>query len=193
MAAITSMVPVYGGDGGEGKTVQWSAWLSRTGLDPAAAHKYAVLFSENELEKEDIAHFDHEFLLSMGISIAKHRLEILKLAHRERRRRHPLPSRPVARLLAAAGSARRRLARCLRSLAGGSGGGGTGPPPSSALVAPHRSPFSGGIWANAAVKWGGSKPLRRGTPMLTDGGRRRNAGGGDERRWDCMFQDLRPT
>ncbi|CAA7407531.1 unnamed protein product [Spirodela intermedia] len=191
------MVPVYGGGRGEGKAVQWSAWLSRTGLDPAAAHQYAVLFAENELEEEDIAHFDHEFLLSMGISIAKHRLEILKLAHRELRRRHPPPSRPVARLLAAAGSARRRLVRCLRSLASGGGGGGAGPP-SSALVAPHRSPFPGGIWASAVVKWGGRKPLRRGKPMLTDGSRRRNGGGsgnggGDERRWDCMFQDLRPT
>ncbi|KAK4775167.1 hypothetical protein SAY86_010102 [Trapa natans] len=63
--------------------MDWSAWLSKTGLDPALVHAYGLEFTRNELQGEDLAYFDHEFLQSMGISVAKHRLEILKLARKD--------------------------------------------------------------------------------------------------------------
>lgn len=65
--------------------MDWSAWLSKSSLQPSLAHEYGLLFSNNELEEEDIKHLDHEFLLSMGISVGKHRLEILKLGRKERK------------------------------------------------------------------------------------------------------------
>ncbi|KAE8726241.1 Major facilitator superfamily protein isoform 1 [Hibiscus syriacus] len=63
--------------------MDWYSWLSRTGLEPSLVYKYALAFSGNELEREDLPYFNHEFLQSMGISVAKHRLEILKLAWKE--------------------------------------------------------------------------------------------------------------
>ncbi|KAK4786291.1 hypothetical protein SAY86_002980 [Trapa natans] len=63
--------------------MDWSAWLSKTGLNPALVHEYGLEFTRNELQAEDLAYFDHEFLQSMGISVAKHRLEILKLARKD--------------------------------------------------------------------------------------------------------------
>ncbi|KAG4145893.1 hypothetical protein ERO13_D05G122750v2 [Gossypium hirsutum] len=60
--------------------MDWFSWLSKTGLEPSLVYEYGLSFSHNELEEEDIVYLDHEFLQSMGISIAKHRLEILKLA-----------------------------------------------------------------------------------------------------------------
>ncbi|EOA39338.1 hypothetical protein CARUB_v10012382mg [Capsella rubella] len=79
----------------------WFSWLSRTNLEPCLIHEYGLSFSHNELEQEDIAYFNHEFLQSMGISIAKHRLEILKLARRERKNAPPLTSRSISRILVA--------------------------------------------------------------------------------------------
>ncbi|RVW30507.1 hypothetical protein CK203_098840 [Vitis vinifera] len=64
--------------------MDWFSWLSKTGLEPSLVYEYALAFSQNELEEEDISYFNHEFLQSMGISIAKHRLEILKLARKEK-------------------------------------------------------------------------------------------------------------
>jgi hypothetical protein len=75
--------------------MDWYAWLSAARLDQAVAYEYALVFSRNELEADDLAYFDHEFLHSMGVSVAKHRLEILKLARRSRRRA-ALSSRLVA-------------------------------------------------------------------------------------------------
>ncbi|KAJ6699884.1 hypothetical protein OIU79_013016 [Salix purpurea] len=63
--------------------MDWFSWLSRSGLDPSLIYEYGLAFARNELQAEDLAYFDHEFLQSMGISIAKHRLEILKLARKE--------------------------------------------------------------------------------------------------------------
>ncbi|KAL4296200.1 hypothetical protein GQ457_12G024340 [Hibiscus cannabinus] len=63
--------------------MDWFSWLSKTGLDPSLVYKYGLAFSGNELRMEDLAYFNHEFLQSMGISVAKHRLEILKLARKE--------------------------------------------------------------------------------------------------------------
>ncbi|CAM8877389.1 unnamed protein product [Rhodiola kirilowii] len=59
--------------------MDWFKWLSSTNLDPSLVHQYGILFTNNELQDEDIPFFNHEFLQSMGITIAKHRLEILKL------------------------------------------------------------------------------------------------------------------
>ncbi|KAK8491180.1 hypothetical protein GQ457_03G045600 [Hibiscus cannabinus] len=63
--------------------MDWYSWLSKTSLEPSLVYEYGFAFSRNELEKEDLAYFNHEFLQSMGISVAKHRLEILKLARKE--------------------------------------------------------------------------------------------------------------
>uniref|UniRef100_A0A6N2K120 SAM domain-containing protein n=1 Tax=Salix viminalis TaxID=40686 RepID=A0A6N2K120_SALVM len=63
--------------------MDWFSWLSRSGLDPSLIYEYGLAFARNELQAEDMAYFDHEFLQSMGISIAKHRLEIIKLARKD--------------------------------------------------------------------------------------------------------------
>ncbi|XP_071696089.1 uncharacterized protein [Rutidosis leptorrhynchoides] len=60
--------------------MDWFSWLSKTHLEPSFIHEYAQAFSHNQLEEDDISYFNHEFLQSMGIFIAKHRLEIIKLA-----------------------------------------------------------------------------------------------------------------
>ncbi|KAG8388256.1 hypothetical protein BUALT_Bualt02G0106800 [Buddleja alternifolia] len=71
--------------------MDWFTWLSRTNLDPSLVYNYSLTFSHNELEQEDVPYFTHEFLQSMGISIAKHRVEILKLARKHHgTRTHPI-------------------------------------------------------------------------------------------------------
>ncbi|KAL6952945.1 hypothetical protein U1Q18_028219 [Sarracenia purpurea var. burkii] len=61
----------------------WFSWLSKTSLDRSAVYEYGLMFIRNELEEDDKKFFNHEFLQSMGISVAKHRLEILKLVKKE--------------------------------------------------------------------------------------------------------------
>ncbi|ONM13049.1 uncharacterized protein [Zea mays] len=94
--------------------MDWHAWLSGARLEPALVYEYALVFARNELEADDVAFLDHEFLHSMGISVAKHRLEILKLAWRDRRSRGRAgagrPAAALARLLLG------RVARYVRSL-----------------------------------------------------------------------------
>ncbi|ESW27091.1 hypothetical protein PHAVU_003G172900 [Phaseolus vulgaris] len=63
--------------------MDWFSWLSRTTLEPSLIYDYGLTFARNELQLEDACYFNHEFLQSMGISIAKHRLEILKLVKKE--------------------------------------------------------------------------------------------------------------
>lgn len=72
--------------------MDWFVWLSKTSLDPSHVYDYAVIFTYNELEEDDMLCFNHEFLQNMGIAVAKHRLEILKLARKEKRGRivHPM-------------------------------------------------------------------------------------------------------
>ncbi|XP_050232313.1 uncharacterized protein LOC126681006 [Mercurialis annua] len=65
--------------------MDWFSWLSKTALEPTLVYEYSLLFSQNELEEEDISYFNHEFLQSMGISVAKHRLEILKQARKQKK------------------------------------------------------------------------------------------------------------
>ncbi|KZV44165.1 hypothetical protein F511_22517 [Dorcoceras hygrometricum] len=73
--------------------MDWFLWLSKTNLDPFLVYEYTLAFTQNELEKDDIFHFNHDFLRSMGISVAKHRLEILKLATEEKKSAPHLVSR----------------------------------------------------------------------------------------------------
>ncbi|EEF30934.1 conserved hypothetical protein [Ricinus communis] len=63
--------------------MDWFSWLSRSSLEPSLIYEYGLAFARNELQAEDLTYFNHEFLQSMGISVAKHRLEILKLARKE--------------------------------------------------------------------------------------------------------------
>ncbi|KAI5674436.1 hypothetical protein M9H77_14800 [Catharanthus roseus] len=63
--------------------MDWYSWLSKTNLDPSLTYEYGLSFTRNELQKEDLVYFNHEFLLSLGINVAKHRLEILKLSRKE--------------------------------------------------------------------------------------------------------------
>ncbi|CAA2972047.1 uncharacterized protein LOC111372002 [Olea europaea subsp. europaea] len=70
--------------------MDWFSWLSNTGLEPYLVRHYAFTFLHNELQQDDIAYFSHELLQSMGITVAKHRLEILKLAMKEKVRIHPM-------------------------------------------------------------------------------------------------------
>lgn len=64
-------------------SMDWFSWLSKTTLDTSLVFEYGIVFARNKLQLDDIAYFNHEFLQSMGISVAKHRLEILKLARKE--------------------------------------------------------------------------------------------------------------
>ncbi|WJX42729.1 hypothetical protein P8452_29928 [Trifolium repens] len=79
--------------------MDWFSWLSKTNLDPSLVYEYGLTLAHNELEQEDMVYFNHEFLQSMGISIAKHRLEILKLARKEKGKRQP--PRPISKIMVA--------------------------------------------------------------------------------------------
>ncbi|KAL6523509.1 hypothetical protein OROGR_017112 [Orobanche gracilis] len=63
--------------------MDWYSWLSKANLEPTIVCDYGLAFMRNELQKDDLSYFNHEFLQSIGISVARHRLEILKLARRE--------------------------------------------------------------------------------------------------------------
>ncbi|QCE02136.1 uncharacterized protein LOC114166197 [Vigna unguiculata] len=93
--------------------MDWFSWLSKTSLEPTLVYEYGLTFAHNELEEEDMIYFNHEFLMSMGISIAKHRLEILKLARKVKGKR--APPRPVARLMVAIKRTKRCLANYFRT------------------------------------------------------------------------------
>ncbi|XP_031131748.1 uncharacterized protein LOC116033129 [Ipomoea triloba] len=72
---------------GEEEAMDWYSWLSKSSsLEPSHVYEYGLVFTRNELKDEDLRHFNHEFLQSMGISVAKHRLEILKLARNKEAR-----------------------------------------------------------------------------------------------------------
>ncbi|KAL5229983.1 hypothetical protein ABZP36_028759 [Zizania latifolia] len=57
----------------------WYAWLCKAGPQPDVAFEY----TRNGLGVADLRHLNHDFLATMGVAIAKHRLGILKLAKRE--------------------------------------------------------------------------------------------------------------
>ncbi|EES11537.1 hypothetical protein BDA96_06G260200 [Sorghum bicolor] len=186
--------------------MDWHAWLSGARLEPVLVYEYALVFARNELEPDDVVFFDHEFLHSMGISVAKHRLEILKLAWRERDRRSRARPAALARLLLG------RVARYVRSLVRRDEDGSTAlvlvPSQQQQHDAFGRSPC-GGVSMHKQQRRGG-KALRRAksepkgpTPRFSVGGRAAAAvhavgdvegGDGDEMvRWDRLFQDLKPN
>ncbi|KAF1887187.1 hypothetical protein Lal_00040787 [Lupinus albus] len=77
--------------------MDWFSWLSRTNLDPSLMEDYGLTFARNELQLEDASYFNHEFLQSMGISIAKHRLEIMKLVKKEEAEAATRPNKKLSK------------------------------------------------------------------------------------------------
>jgi len=51
----------------------WNSWLADIKLQ-----KYAKLLKDNKLEENDLVHFNHELLSSVGINNAKDRLHMLQ-------------------------------------------------------------------------------------------------------------------
>ncbi|KAL5199261.1 hypothetical protein ABZP36_020464 [Zizania latifolia] len=175
-----------------GMGMDWYSWLAKTGLAPALTYEYGLLFNQNELERGDAAHFDHDLLKSMGIAVAKHRLEILKLARKDAGSAVAGgdESSSYARLVRKAG---RCIARCARRLArGGSGGGGGGGRGASVTVVP-RICSSG----DDAVRVGAVQRRRRSVKkmvlMITDGAAVAGARGGGRfsgsQKASLMFHD----
>ncbi|KAL6507027.1 hypothetical protein OROHE_022162 [Orobanche hederae] len=201
--------------------MDWFAWLSKTGLHPSIVYKYGLALAHNELEQDDVSYFNHEFLQSMGISIAKHRLEILKLARKETSR--TVFARPLSRILTAVRRTKRRISKYLRAWTRRDDS------PASALALVPRRSYSG-RWKESmskrnkrlAVSKPGGTPLllTNGSPMLFDSPRINSfaspnleyeVDGNDDRkmmdgdydeywsspvkeiRWDTMFQNLKPT
>jgi hypothetical protein len=97
--------------------MDWYEWLSRAGLGEDLAAEYALLFESNELDAADVRHLDHAFLATMGVAVAKHRLEILKLARKDSSGITVLPWRATRMLAVAAQRSARSVAGCLRSAA----------------------------------------------------------------------------
>ncbi|KAM7253990.1 hypothetical protein ACFE04_031672 [Oxalis oulophora] len=91
--------------------MDWFSWLSKSSLERSIVYEYGLTFTHNQLEEDDIAYFNHEFLQSMGISIAKHRLEILKLVRKEK-----LPHQPMSRLLGAIKKTKRYVSKYMKNL-----------------------------------------------------------------------------
>ncbi|KAE7997283.1 hypothetical protein FH972_001930 [Carpinus fangiana] len=191
--------------------MDWFSWLSKTGLEPSLVYEYGLAFAHNELEEDDIVYFNHEFLQSMGISIAKHRLEILKLARKEK----GASPRPMSRLLVAIRRTKRCLGKYIRTWIRRE--------ESSALMVVPR-PGYGSRWKGAMVKRNkrlmttAAATAKQGRLLLTNGSPRRvesfsspvvydlrkeekmESGddgywltGVEEIRWDTLFQDLKPT
>lgn len=137
--------------------MDWFSWLSKTGLEPSLTYEYGLAFARNELQEADMAHFNHEFLQSMGICIAKHRLEILKLAKQETGESH----HTLAAFLQAISKAKRNFTRRVSKL------GFHGDSALSSL------PFSGsfrGPWKKASSRKNGSPAgFKPATLLLTDG------------------------
>ncbi|KAJ1260102.1 hypothetical protein BS78_10G206500 [Paspalum vaginatum] len=158
--------------------MDWYAWLSRTGLAPSLTHEYGRLFSRNELEPGDAPHFDHDLLKSMGIAVAKHRLEILKLAKKQQAAEEeeggPPPSSSSAARLAR--RATRCVARCVRRLAAGGGGGRRAGGASSVSVVPRICSGDDAVRVgavqrkNAAANSNANTAAKKMVLMITDGG-----------------------
>ncbi|OIW18607.1 hypothetical protein TanjilG_13359 [Lupinus angustifolius] len=79
--------------------MDWFSWLSRTNLDPSLIYDYGLTFARNELQLEDSIYFNNEFLQSMGISVAKHRLEILKLVKKEEAESAKHPNKNLSKVI----------------------------------------------------------------------------------------------
>jgi len=196
--------------------MDWFSWLSKSGLEPSLVYEYGLTFAHNELEEEDMFYFNHEFLQSMGISIAKHRLEILKLARKEKGK----SPRAVARLAVAIKRTKNTFASYVRTLMHKEESSSS----NSALVVvpvPPSRPSSSGLgkrWKSAMMKRGkkqetlfltnGSStvvPAQPGfsSPVVYHFQKDEKMGGDDddgywyafveEIKWDTIFQDLKPN
>ncbi|KAM3297853.1 hypothetical protein ACQJBY_039690 [Aegilops geniculata] len=178
--------------------MDWYAWLSKAGLTPAATYEYGLLFSENELEPGDAPDFDHDLLKSMGIAVAKHRLEILKLARKDAAAAAAAASQSSSSAAARlARRAARCIARCARRLGGG-GGGGTGGrrrySSSSVTVVPR---ICNGAAGDVVVRAGAVRrrsSVKKMVLMITDGGVASGGAGAGVRfsgsqKASLMFQD----
>ncbi|PKI32785.1 uncharacterized protein LOC116199584 [Punica granatum] len=201
--------------------MDWFSWLSKTGLDPSVVYEYGLSFTHNELEQEDICHFTHEFLQSMGISIAKHRLEIIKLARKENKEIMMKPP-PISRLLSAIKTTRSCLTKYMRAMSLCED--------STLAIVPRPRSYSSGRLRGAVLRKhqklgmahngkqrrllltnGSETPMAVSAPRLqsfssplvyaigeeekvgAESDRYWSAMGVEEMRWDSMFQDLKPT
>uniref|UniRef100_A0A0E0L8J5 SAM domain-containing protein n=1 Tax=Oryza punctata TaxID=4537 RepID=A0A0E0L8J5_ORYPU len=163
--------------------MDWYAWLCRAGLHPDVAFEYAHLFARNELAAADVRHLDHDFLATMGVPIAKHRLEILKLAKREKPQSSSvvvhLPWRATRLLAAAVRRSALSLADRLRSVARRDKAAVAVaprplPPPQLWKPPRARAPPSAAAMRNGGRKMALLRHLRK--PMLTN-----HSGGGGKR------------
>jgi len=57
---------------------KWEIELNGCGLTTEKTKNIAKKFTENELNLRDVADFDHDLLISMGITVAKERMALLK-------------------------------------------------------------------------------------------------------------------
>ncbi|KAA0044466.1 uncharacterized protein E6C27_scaffold46G002020 [Cucumis melo var. makuwa] len=191
--------------------MDWFSWLSKTSLHPSLVYEYGLALANNELEYEDILYFNHEFLQSIGISIAKHRLEILKLVRKE----NALHPRPITRILLALKKTKRRFANLIRNFTHHD----DQLEESKALVLVPKSSYAAKILKRNKTF---SVGKTQGRFLLTNGspdhdvkiGRRiqhfsgpilydvrssaaaeeeKKKEGVEEIRWDAMFQNLKPT
>ncbi|CAK9150142.1 unnamed protein product [Ilex paraguariensis] len=190
--------------------MDWFSWLSKTGLEPSLVSEYALAFGHNELEEDDIAYFNNEFLQSMGISIAKHRLEILKLARKEKGGSSHL----MSRLIVAIKQTKRRAVKYIQKWVH-----------YEDLALVHVQKRSYGLrWTKARIKRNNKLMTAKeerlmltnqspmvapspwlnsfSSPMVDHLPNNKNSDGIDgvyrstgpeEIRWDTMFQDLKPT
>ena len=171
--------------------MDWYAWLSKAGLTPAATYEYGLLFSENELEPADAPDFDHDLLKSMGVAVAKHRLEILKLARPRCLRRSSSSSSAasISRILAAVD----RAARYVRSMVRRRGRNES----SAALVlVPCQQQHHGVDYGSAAAAARAARPAGtgcRGSAATVHATKDFGSGVEDAVKWYRMFQELNPN
>jgi hypothetical protein len=195
------------GAGAMSGLMDWHAWLSSARLEPTLVNEYALVLARNELEAGDAAYFDHEFLRCMGISVAKHRLEILKLARPRflRRSSSAATAASLSRILAAVD----RAARYLRSIVRRRGESSS----SAALVlVPCQQQPDGVGFVRSSSSYGYCKAPKRtrskpkaaaaAAPPRAGGCRGAatvhamkdiDSGGEETVKWDRMFQDLNPN
>ncbi|KAG2604564.1 hypothetical protein PVAP13_4NG071433 [Panicum virgatum] len=181
--------------------MDWYAWLCRAGLHPDVALEYALLFARNELGAGDVRHLDHEVLASMGVAVAKHRIEILKLARRESSRGQDRAAAVHALATPQRGG---RAAHgwgwgaIVASPVAAAARGGIGKPPLPMVLAQVSSPVVLTSSCAATVK---ALPAPPDPAAAGDGcGGEESVGdgeeemdGGEEMWWESMFQDLKPT
>ncbi|XP_055829558.1 uncharacterized protein LOC129898871 [Solanum dulcamara] len=192
--------------------MDWFSWLSKTELEPSLVYEYGLAFAHNELEQDDIAYFNHEFLQSMGISIAKHRLEILKLAKKERGN---VPN-SMSKFLLVMKRTKKRFSKYFRTWVRRE---------ESALALVSRRSYSSRIWKRTKVlkrnksvvapakQSNSTLLLTNGSPIFMSTSSRINSFSSpmvhekmevdygdywgssvvEEIRWDSMFQNMKPT